>query len=221
MQNSEAESLCHIAVLLFFENFNYLLDDNVIVSISDILDSSEGWNDNTNQRCNCVLERFVCHIKDFKQKLEVLILSDFKDVPSDELLNKAFSKLGSNLESVNSEAQKNFNDSFDILVLKMLLKFLLVVFNDWLTDKFRSFNSAFVDDYFMMLSQLDFVVLYRVIQRFVFLVSVFDVMNYLKKVDWNRKYLPTCLKHLLVLFYHDFVLLLELELGLGFWGVSF
>lgn len=72
LKNGQAESLGYITVLLFFENFDNLLDHNIIVAISDVFDSSQSWNDNTDQRGNCVFQRLVFHVQNFKYEFKIL-----------------------------------------------------------------------------------------------------------------------------------------------------
>lgn len=150
----------------------------------------------------------VFHVKNLKQKLKVFGLGNLKNVPSNKFLNKSFSQLWSNLKSVDSKTEKNFDYAFNILILKMLLQFLFVFLNHRLADQFGAFNPPFVNDYFVMLAQLNLIVFYGIIKRLVFLVAVFDIVDDLKQINWNSENLSACLKDLLVLLYNGFVLLL-------------
>lgn len=75
-----------------------------------------------------------------------------------------------------------------------------------LTDQLSAFDSSFVNDDFVMFSQLDFVIFYCIIHRIVFLIAVFYVMDDLQQVDWNSKDLSTRLQNLLILFNDGFIL---------------
>ena len=52
-----------------------------------------------------MLEGFIFHVQNFKQKLKILGLGNLENVSSDKLLNECFSELRGDLESVDSEAQ--------------------------------------------------------------------------------------------------------------------
>lgn len=73
---------------------------------------------------------------------------------------------------------------------------------------------ALVYDNFVMLAQLDLAILYILAQRFVLLVAILDIMDYLEQVDRHCENLPSCLQHLLVLLDNSLVLLLNLHLRL-------
>jgi hypothetical protein len=63
----------------------------------------------------------------------------------------------------------------------MLFQFLFMILNNSLTDQFSSLDSSLVNDYFMVLSELNFIVLDSLIKRVIFTISAFfDVMNDLK-----------------------------------------
>ena len=94
----------------------------------------------------------------------------------------------------------------------MLLKFSLVIFDDCLAYELTSLNLAFIDDNFMMLSKLNFVVFDCLVKCFVSVVSFLDIMDDLEQIDWNRKYLATSLQHFLVFF--DLLSILSLQLNL-------
>jgi hypothetical protein len=90
---------------LLFQNLYYLLNHNIVVAIRNVLDSSQSGNNHTDERRNGMLERFIFHVKNFKQKLKILGLGNLENVSSDKLLNECFSELRRDLESVDSEAQ--------------------------------------------------------------------------------------------------------------------
>ena len=75
-------------------------------------------------------------------------------------------------------------------------------------DEFSSLDSSFVNYDFMMLAELDFVVFDCVVERFIFLVAVLDIMYDLEQIDRDGKNLSSGLKHLLVLFDNGFILFL-------------
>jgi hypothetical protein len=105
-----------------------------------------------------MLEGFIFHVKNFEQELKILGLDNLENVSSDKLLNECFSELRGDLESVDSEAEKNFNDALNVFVFEVLLKFLFMILDDRFADKFGSFDSAFVDNYFVVFTELNFVV---------------------------------------------------------------
>ena len=59
----------------------------------------------------------------------------------------------------------------------MLFKFYFVFFDDSFADEFATFYSSFVDDDFMVLSELYFIVFDCLIECLIFSSSFFDVMD--------------------------------------------
>lgn len=102
-----------------------------------------------------------------------------------------------------------------------MLKFLFVVLNHRLADELSSFDSTFVDDDFVVFAELNFVILDCIVERFVLLVAVFDVVNDLEQIYWDGEDLSASLKDLLIFFDNGFILFLKLLFGLGFCGISF
>lgn len=85
-------------------------------------------------------------------------------------------------------------------------------------DELTALNSSLIDDHFVVLSELNLVVLDSLIEGFVFVVSFLNIVDYLQQIDGYRKNLSSGLQHLLVLLDLLFVLLLELTLVLAFIG---
>lgn len=110
-----------------------------------------------------MFQRLVFHVQDLEQELEVLVLSYFEYVPSDQLLDQGFPQFRSNLEGIHSEAEEDLNNALNVFVLEVLLQLLLVLLYHWLTDQLRPFHPPLVDDYLMMLPKLYFVVLYGIV----------------------------------------------------------
>ena len=86
-------------------------------------------------------------------------MADSEDISANKFLNQTFPQLRSYLKSVDSERKENFNNSFNILIGKMLFKFGFVIFDDSFTNQFASLNSSLIDDHFVVFSKLDLVVL--------------------------------------------------------------
>ena len=86
-------------------------------------------------------------------------MADSEDISTNKFLNQTFPQLGSYLKSIDSERKENFNNSFNILIGKMLFKFGFVIFDDSFTNQFASLNSSLIDDHFVVFSKLDLVVL--------------------------------------------------------------
>lgn len=97
----------------------------------------------------------------------------------------------------------------------MLLQFSLMLLDHGLADEFTALHASLIDDDLMMLAQLYLVVLDGFIERVVLVAALLDIVDDLEKVDGDRKYLPTCLQHFLILFHLRLVLLLQLLLILG------
>lgn len=58
-----------------------------------------------------------------------------------------------------------------------------MVFNDRLADEFCALHASFIDDNFVMLSELYLVILYGLIKVLILIAALFDVMDDLEQVD--------------------------------------
>ena len=93
-----------------------------------------------------------------------------------------------------------------------------MIFDDCLAYELAALNFAFIDDNFMVLSQLNFVIFDCLVECFVPVVPFFDIVDDLQQIDRNRKYLSSSLQHFLILFDLFSVLTFELNLILAFSG---
>lgn len=100
----------------------------------------------------------------------------------------------------------------------MLLEFGLVILDYGFADELAALNPSLIDDHFVVLSELNLVVLDSLVEGFVFVVSLLDIVNYLQQIDGYGKNLSSGLQHFLVLLDLLLVLLLELTLVLAFIG---
>lgn len=90
-----------------------------------------------------------------------------------------------------------------------------MLFDHVLADQLSALHPSFVDDDLMVLSQLNLVVFDGLVEILILVAAFLDVVDNLKKVDGNRKYLPSSLQHFLVFFKLRLVLFFELLLVLG------
>ena len=130
-------------------------------------------------------ERLVLYTKDLQEKVKVFIMGYLKDVSPDQFLNQAFSKFRSNLQSINSKGEKNFNDSFNVVLSAMLFQLSFMFLDDTLADEFCTFYFTFVDDDFVVFAQLYFIIFDGFIQGFVLRATFLNVMDDLQEVDGN------------------------------------
>lgn len=84
------------------------------------------------------------------------------------------------------------------------------------TDKLASFNSSLIDNDLVMFSKLNFIVLNRFIQILIAIISLFNVVNDLEKIDGNWKYLSTSLENFSIFFTFFSVFLFKLNLVFTF-----
>lgn len=68
-----------------------------------------------------------------------------------------------------------------------------MIFDDWLTDKLCAFDFSFIDDDFMMFSELYFIVFDGFVEGVVLVASFFDVVYDLEEVDGDGEDLSCCL----------------------------
>lgn len=87
------------------------------------------------------------------------------------------------MQSIDPQGQQNFDNSLDILLLKMLLQLSFMLLDDGFADEFGAFYSSLIDDDLVMLTQLDLIVFDRLVQGVVLVTSLFDVVDNLKEVD--------------------------------------
>ena len=112
----------------------------------------------------------------------------------------------------------DLNDAFNVLLCEVLFEFGLAILDYGFADELATLNPSLIDDHFVVLSELNLVVLDSLVEGFVFVVSLLDIVDYLQQIDGYRKNLSSGLQHLLVLLDLLFVLLLELTLVLAFIG---
>ena len=93
-----------------------------------------------------------------------------------------------------------------------------MVLDHCFADELTALDLALIDDNFVVLSQLDFVVFDCLVKGFVSVVPLLDIVDNLEQIDGNRKYLSSGLQHLLVFFDLFAVLSLELDLILALSG---
>ena len=83
-----------VRVMVYFDDFE---EDAIIAAVGDILDALDGGDDDTDEGGDCMTKGFILDAEDFEQKIKILIVGDFEDIPSYEFLHKAFAELGGNL----------------------------------------------------------------------------------------------------------------------------
>jgi hypothetical protein len=165
-----------------------------------------------------VPQTLVLEVEDRHQEVEVVLLGYPEYISADQLLDEAFPELGGDLESIYSKGQQYLDNALDVVFLAVLLEFELVVLDDCFADELAALDLALIDDDLVMLSELNLIVLDGLVQSFVPVVPLLDIVNYLQQIDGNRKYLSSGLQHLLVFLYLLPVLTLELDLILALSG---
>lgn len=122
------------------------------------------------------------------------------------------------MQSIDPQGQQNFDNSLDILLLKMLLQLSFMLLDDGFADEFGAFYSSLIDDDFVMLTQLDLIVFDCLVQGVVLVTSLLDVVDNLKEVDGDRENLSARLQNFLIFFELGLVLSLQLQLVLRLVG---
>lgn len=159
-----------------------------------------------------MFEGFVLLVEDCHEKIKAVVLGDFENVSSDQFFDEGLPEFGGNLEGIDSEGQKYLDHALNVLICEVLLKSSFVIFDDGFADEFCALNSAFIDDDFVMFSELNLIVFDGFVEGFVFVVALLDIVDYLEQVDGDGEDLSSGLQHFLVLF--DLLLVLAFELHL-------
>lgn len=103
------------------------------------------------------------------------------------------------LKCIDSQTKQDFNHSFNVFVVEVLFELLFVFNNDAFGKKLSSFKFSLVDNDFVVLAELDFVVLNRLSDVFV-LWHLLKAIKQLQDINTDWEYLTTCLENLLILF---------------------
>lgn len=89
--------MSHTPVFLFLKYLYNFIDDNKIISESQVLNSSEcGW-DNWNETADSVLKWLIIEVKNWNNKVKFFGSFNIENIISDEFVDKILTKLGSYL----------------------------------------------------------------------------------------------------------------------------
>jgi hypothetical protein len=112
-------------------------------------------------------ERIIADIQNSEQEIEALVLINTEEIVSDKLIYQVLSQLWGNLKSINSQRKQNLDNPVNIFLVVISHQLLLMLLHYCLCDQFATFRLPFIDDHFMIFSELNLVVLEGLSEAFV------------------------------------------------------